>query len=151
MSDRTVRLAMIVLGVIGLGVAGYLTYTHYAGVNPVCSLSHGCEKVQSSSYSKLAGVPVAAIGLGGYLLILATLLAPDTEDMRLVAVALTVVGFGFSAYLTYRELASIHAICQWCVGSALIMTLLAILAAARVLRGPGHPPGPTLREPAPMV
>ena len=135
MSDRRLWIGMIVLSVLGLGVAGYLTYTHYAGINPVCSISHGCEIVQHSSYSKLAGIPVAVLGLAGYVAMLATLLAPSSENARLATVAVAVSGFGFSAYLTYREVFTIHAICQWCVSSAIIMTVLAGLAITRFLRG----------------
>jgi len=126
---------MLALAVLGLGVAGYLTYTHYANVQVPCSITHGCEQVQHSSYSKLAGVPVALMGLIGYVAILASLLAPVGESTRLATVAFTTVGFGFSAYLTYRELFSIHAICEWCVSSAIIMTVLVCLASWRFLRG----------------
>ena len=48
---------MIVLAVIGLGLASYLTYVHYSGIKPACSLGGSCEKVQTSAYSHLAGVP----------------------------------------------------------------------------------------------
>ena len=62
---------MIVLTVLGLGVASYLTYVHYAGIKPVCTAEgNRCTKVQTSRYSKLAGVPVALIGLIGYVAIL---------------------------------------------------------------------------------
>ena len=71
--------------------------------------------MQTSLYSELAGVPVALIGLLGYIAILASLLVRGSETARLATVALTLVGFGFSAYLTYRELFSIHKICEWCV------------------------------------
>lgn len=133
--DRTLRLVMIVLATIGLGVASYLTYTHYAGLKVACSFGGQCETVQESSYAKLVGVPVALIGLIGYVFILGALAAPVNETSRLALVAFTVVGFAFSAYLTYRELFSIHAICQWCVSSAVIMTVLAGLSVARFLRG----------------
>ena len=53
---------------------------------------------------------------------------------RLAGFGLALIGFGFSAYLTYRELFTIKAICQWCVGSAIVMTALMILTAIRVLR-----------------
>ena len=53
-----------------------------------------------------------------------TLLLPDSETTRFATVALTLGGFGFSAYLTYREIFSIHAICEWCATSAVIMTIL---------------------------
>ena len=135
MSSRALRIAMIVLAVIGLGVAAYLTYVHYAGVKPACTAGESCTKVQTSVYSKLAGVPVALIGLLGYVAILGSLLAPESENSRLVTTGLTLVGFGFSAYLTYRELFSIHAVCEWCASSAVIMTVLVILSVWRFLRG----------------
>ena len=133
--DRALWIAMLVIAVIGTGVATYLTYIHYAGLHPLClSGGGGCEKVQSSTYAKLAGVPVAVIGLVGYVAILATLLFWRGENGRLAAVVLTLIGFGFSAYLTYREIATIKAICQWCVSSAIMMTLLMLLAMVRYLR-----------------
>jgi uncharacterized membrane protein len=126
---------MIALTAIGLALASYLTYVHYAGIKPACTAGESCTKVQTSVYSELAGVPVALMGLIGYVAIMASLLAPENETSRFATVALTVIGFGFSAYLTYRELFSIHAICEWCVSSAIILTLLMCLAIWRFLRG----------------
>jgi uncharacterized membrane protein len=138
--DRHLRLAAIVLAVLGLGVAAYLTYVHYEDIRPVCGLGGDCVKVQTSEWSKLAGIPVAVLGLIGYAVILASLFVPGEE--ALIAGALTsLIGFGFSAYLTYRELFTIDAICQWCVASAIIMTLLAALTTARLLRAPGDQRG----------
>lgn len=130
---------MIVLAIVGLGVASYLTYVHFAGIKPACTAGESCTKVQTSVYSKLAGVPVALMGLIGYIAILGSLLAPENETSRFATLAFTVAGFGFSAYLTYRELFSIHAICEWCASSAVIMTILMLLAVWRFLRGE---PGP---------
>jgi uncharacterized membrane protein len=135
MSQRTLRIVMVVLATVGLGVASYLTYVHYSGAPPVCSAGGSCLKVQTSIYSKLAGVPVALMGLIGYVAILGSLLAPEGETSRFATLAFTVAGFGFSAYLTYRELFSIHAICEWCASSAGIMTILMLLAVWRFLRG----------------
>lgn len=126
---------MIGLTLLGLAVATYLTIAHYSGGATICPLHGGCETVQHSKYSQLAGIPVALIGLIGYVLILGVLQMPATETTRLIAVLLTVGGFGFSAYLTGRELFSIRAICPWCVSSAIIMTVLACLAVWRFLRG----------------
>ena len=125
------RRVMLVLAIIGLGVATYLTIIHYAGINPACTAGQSCVKVQTSVWSKVDGVPVALLGLIGYVGIVASLLAPDREETRLATLGLTLVGVGFSAYLTYRELFSIHAICEWCVSSAVILTLLFIGAAIR--------------------
>jgi len=137
MSRRTVRIAMIVLAVIGLGIASYLTYVHYAGIKPACTAGESCTKVQTSIYSKLAGVPVALMGLIGYIVILASLLVRETETSRLATLVFTLAGFGFSAYLTYRELFSIHAVCEWCATSAGIMTILTLMSVWRFLRGDG--------------
>jgi uncharacterized membrane protein len=142
------RRVMIGLAVIGLGVAIYLTVVHYVGFQALaCVGGHGghssCQTVQSSVWSKLAGIPVALLGLIGYILILGSLLFPDREESRLATMGLTIVGFGFSAYLTYRELFSIHAICEWCVSSAVILTLLLIGSVTRYLLGdpvPGASP-----------
>ncbi len=136
MSNRTLRIVMIAITTIGLGVASYLTYVHYSGEPPLCSTTHNtCLKVQTSVYSELAGVPVALIGLIGYITILGSLLIPEGEESRFATMGLTVIGFGFSAYLTYRELFSLHEICEWCVSSAIMMTILACLGVFRFMRG----------------
>jgi uncharacterized membrane protein len=127
---------MLVLAVVGVGVATYLTYVHYAGIKPACTAGESCVKVQTSQWSKLDGVPVALIGLIGYVVILSTLLLRDREETRLATLGLTLIGFGFSAYLTYRELFSIHAVCEWCASSAVIMTILLGCAVARYVRTP---------------
>ena len=126
------RLASAALAVAGLGIAGYLTAVHYAGGSPACAIAHGCEVVQQSRYAELAGVPVALLGLLGYAAILASL-ARDGETARTVTAFLALAGFGFSAWLTYVELARLDAICSWCVASAACMTALAALAVTRML------------------
>jgi uncharacterized membrane protein len=127
------RLITQVLALVGVGIAGYLTYVHYTGLTPVCAISHGCETVQSSQWADLAGVPVALLGLISYVVILACSFARGERGL-LGGYALTVVAWAFSMYLTYRELFSIHAICSWCVSSAIVLTLLAIVGTVRVLR-----------------
>lgn len=133
MSDRVVHRVLLVLTLIGIGIAGYLTYIHYRGFDPICAVGHGCEKVQNSEWAKLAGVPVPLIGLLGYVGIFGSLLFRG-ELARLATAGMAYVGFAFSMYLTYREIFTIEAICQWCVGSAVVMTLIAIFATVRVLR-----------------
>jgi uncharacterized membrane protein len=132
-TDRRLRIAILVLSVIGIGVAGYLTYVHYEGLKVLCLSSGGCETVQASRYAKLDGVPVALLGLLGYVGILGSL-AIRGETGRIAGFAIALIGFGFSMYLTYRELFTIKAICQWCVSSAVLMTVLVVLTAIRVLR-----------------
>jgi uncharacterized membrane protein len=134
-SDHALRTAGLVLAVLGVLVAGYLVYVHYAGVEPVCNIAHGCHKVQTSAYAKLAGVPVALLGLIGYVVILGALVVRG-ETARMIAALTALIGFGFSMYLTYRELFTIDAICQWCVASAILMTGLAGVCTWRLLREP---------------
>jgi uncharacterized membrane protein len=142
------RRAMTVLALLGVALATYLTIVHYAGLKPACTAGQACVKVQTSQWSELAGVPVALIGLIGYIVILGALLAPDREETRLAVLGMTMVGFGFSGYLTYRELFSIHAICEECATSAVIMTILLICAVYRYLTT--NDEGEPVAEPAPL-
>ena len=131
----TLRAATAVVALIGLGIATYLTIVHYAGGSPVCAIAHGCETVQKSHYSKLFGVPVALLGGLSYLGILTTL-ARDGENWRTAGAVIAIVGAGFSGWLTFVEVFKLHAICIWCVGSAICMALLVILTVTRMLRTP---------------
>ena len=136
------RRATAAVALAGLGIAAYLTIVHYTGAAPACAIAHGCEVVQSSAYAKLAGIPVALLGLLGYAAILASLVRDD-ETARTVTALLALGGAGFSAWLTYVEVARLDAICIWCVGSAVCMVLLAGLSVARLLSAPApRPTGP---------
>jgi uncharacterized membrane protein len=133
-SDGQLRLAAAALGLAGLAIAIYLTVVHYDHSSPVCvGGGGGCEKVQSSDYAELAGVPVAVLGTIGYALILASLLVPGDAG-RFAGALLGLVGVGFSVYLTYLELFVIDAICQWCVASAVVMAALAAVTVIRFAR-----------------
>ena len=125
---------MLLVAVLGIGLTAYLVYVHYSGAKPACTSGQSCLKVQTSVWSKLDGVPVALIGLLGYIGIFLSLLAPDREEMRLGVFAMALIGFGFSAYLTYREIFSIHAICEECVSSFVLIAILLGLAITRYVR-----------------
>ena len=133
------RAAAIGVALAGLGIATYLTVVHYTGAAPACAIAHGCEVVQSSAYAKLAGVPVALLGLAGYVAILAGLLR-DGEVARTATALTALVGAGFSLWLTYVEVFRLEAICIWCVGSAVCMVALAGLTIARLLSAPAAAP-----------
>ena len=141
MSARRLTFAVAGLSVLGAAIAAYLTWVHFAELQPYCvGGGGGCERVQSSPYAKLAGVPVAVVGIGGYLAVLASLALAD----RSVTAFLALVGAGFSAYLTYLELAVIDAVCQWCVASAVVMTAVAAASVARLLDVREIPDDPVL-------
>ena len=127
------RRAIAGLALFGLAISAYLTWVHYADVKPVCTGISDCEKVQTSDYAELAGIPVAVLGIVGYASILASL-----RLRAEVTVLLAYVAVGFSAYLTWAELFKIDAICQWCVASAIITFVIAVLATVRALGAPLH-------------
>lgn len=126
---------IVIAAVIGLGVAGYLTYEKFSGSGLVCwGGSQECEIVQNSPYSQIGPIPVAAVGLIGYLMFLVVtalqLRAVLLEQRRTLAglnFGLALGAFLYSLYLTYLELFVIEAICTWCVISAILVTLILIL------------------------
>ena len=129
-------LAGMALAAVGTLIAGYLTYVHFAGIDPVCTGGGGCATVQASEWSELAGLPVALLGLLGYLGILGALLAWPGESGRLAVLVAAWGGLAFSAYLQYRALVTVEATCVWCIASALTMGLLTLAATARYLVAP---------------
>jgi len=123
--------------VLGIGVATYIVIADSGGGTPKCLAGgSGCETVAHSHYSHIAGVNIAVFGIAGYILLLASALVPGDAG-RFSGFLVGLVGFGFSAYLTYLELFVINAICQWCVGSAVLMALSLIVAAARAFKYTG--------------
>ena len=129
MTERRLRTAIAALAVLGAGIAAYLTVAHLTHTQVAC-VTGGCETVQSSKYSELVGVPVAAIGLAGYALIGAT--AGFRSDVaRVTGAAAALAGFVFAVYLIYVQIGVIGAVCQWCLTSDV---LLALLVAATFLR-----------------
>jgi uncharacterized membrane protein len=128
------RAAIAATATLGLAIAAYLTVVHYAHTSPICSTG-GCEQVQRSSYAKLGGVPVALLGLLAYAAIIATTARRGVE-VALAGAVIALAGAGFSAYLLWAQIARIHAICQWCIGSDVVMGCLVVLCAWRLLREP---------------
>jgi uncharacterized membrane protein len=141
MTDRRLRVLQIVLALVGLGAAIYLTYTKYAHEG-VCGVSAGCTIVQNSPWSELYGIPVSVLGVLGYVGILGALLvAPQRNDLvRLSLVVMSGVGFLFSLFLMYRAYVTLDAFCPFCTTSAVVMTLLAITSVVRFVLGPGPLP-----------
>jgi uncharacterized membrane protein len=130
-SERTLRAAAGVIALVGIAVAVYITIADSGGGHPLCVAGgSGCETVADSSYSHLFGVNVAVFGIFGYVVLFGAALAPGDAG-RFAGLLTALVGFGFSAYLTYLELFVIDAICQWCVASAVLMTMMLIVNSAR--------------------
>jgi len=134
--DRKLRLTLLILSGVGIGVATYLVYVHYAGIKPICAVSGGCELVQKSKWSVFLGIPVANIGLAGYIAVFGSLLIFKGELNRLVPMGIILIGFAFTCYLKYAEFFLVKAVCIWCVASAVIMLLLSIVSVWRYVRAP---------------
>ena len=128
------RWAILALAIVGAAIAAYLTYVHYADVAPICTTG-GCEKVQRSSYAKIAGVPVALLGLFAYLVIAATTLWRGVVAATVGAV-LALGGVAFSGYLLWAQLGPVGAICQWCLGNDVVILLVAVLSVVRLATEP---------------
>ena len=132
-SEGTLRRGVAFVATLGVGVAAYIAIAEAGGGTPVCLAGGGgCEAVANSSHSHLAGVNIAIFGVVGYLAILLTAFFVG-DPARFAGFALSLGGFGYSVYLTYLEIFKIEAICQWCVASAVLMTILFVLNAARLI------------------
>lgn len=138
-SEDNLRRAIAFVAALGLGVATYIAIADSGGGSPVCLAGgHGCATVAKSSYSHVAGVNIAIFGIFGYVLLLAS--AFFRNDLaRFGGFAVALGGFGYSVFLTYLELFVIDAICQWCVVSAILMTVLFAVSAVRMVRYVGTP------------
>jgi uncharacterized membrane protein len=134
-SERQLRQAVAALGLLGAAIAGYLTVTWAADVAPVCTTGW-CATVQSSKYAELVGVPVAALGLGAYLAIVATALRAGPAPAAIGA-ALALAGVAFSAYLFVIQAFVLEAFCLWCLLSDAVMLVLVVAAVLR-LRAAGR-------------
>jgi uncharacterized membrane protein len=135
------RMGAALMSLLGLFVSAYLYLYKIGRIGALACGSGGCETVQTSQWSRFAGVEVALIGLLGYaaLFVVAMIaLQPAPVGRRWPAdllAALAAGGVLFTAYLTYLELFVIRAICRWCVGSGAIIVsvlILALLARRRV-------------------
>ena len=127
-------LAIPLLSVAGLGVALYLTYVEATSARAICGPVGDCNAVQSSPYAKLFGfLPVGLLGAFGYIAMLAAWGWQRWRSDRLARLAgpslfaMALFGTVFSIYLTYLELFVIHAVCIWCLTSAVLMALLVLL------------------------
>ena len=128
------RMASALLSLCGVLLAAYLYLYKTGRIGTLACGSGSCEMVQFSSYAQVFGIVVSLIGLAGYLVLLALAVAglQSAPDQRTAPVRTLLIlaggGVAFSAYLTGVELFVLHAICRWCVGSAVIITLIFLAA-----------------------
>ena len=147
---RRAVLLTLPLALLGLGVSVYLTYEHYSTSATLACPDTGavnCVKVTSSSYSELAGVPVALLGLLYYVGVVALCLPvawratnPWVSRLRIAALA---AGVAFVVYLVWAELFRIDAVCLWCtvvhVSTVVLFSVVVLLAALAPAAGEDQP------------
>ena len=139
--EGLLRILAGIVGLVGLGIAIYITVNEVRGELVSCGTGGGCETVLTSRYAEVMGVPLYWFGVVGYISILgANLISGDRG--RLLAFVLSFFGFGVSAYLTFLQYVVIENICVWCRGSAIAMTILFLLCLARLLIYYGTDPDP---------
>lgn len=131
----TRRMWLAVLSLAGAFIAAYLTLYHFGYIGTLaCTGSEGCSTVQASRWARLMGLPVATWGLGYYLTVLALAVVgmqerlAESRGLSLGLLLLTGWGAVFSAWLTYLEAGPIGAWCLWCIGSAVVATLLFVVS-----------------------
>jgi uncharacterized membrane protein len=133
------RILGMLLAVAGFIISSYLSYVKLADAELVCvkSSSLDCSAVQDSVYSEIAGIPIAILGMGAYFGLFALLALESRLELvdlygRSLLFLMTLVGVLYSAYLTYIEAFVLEKWCQYCVGSAMIMVALFVIAGIRV-------------------
>ncbi len=140
----TKRMIVAALALAGIFLASYLLLYKLGMIGALTCSVGSCETVNTSKWAKFLGLPVAGWGVAWYLAAFILALAGVQERFagsRTISIALvthTATGLLFSAYLTWLELFVIHAICQWCVVSAILVLLIFIIAVLD-LREVGHP------------
>lgn len=133
--------AMPILALVGVAIAGYLTYVETHTISAVCGPVGDCNIVQSSPFAWVLGVmPVGLLGVLGYLAILAAWLWGRLRDdwlarlTPIVSFGMTLLGVLYAVYLTYLEPFVIGAVCLWCLASSVIITLLFLLSLRPMLQ-----------------
>tara|TARA_B100000745_G_scaffold268202_1_gene194159 strand:- start:1355 stop:1831 length:477 start_codon:yes stop_codon:yes gene_type:complete len=123
--------AAVILAFVGLTNTFYLVQAHTTGTPLNCSLLDGCNAVAASPYSTVLGVPLASWGVlfyFGIFVLAATMLMVRARTLSHFFVFGTAVGFLFSLYFTYLQFFVIEAVCMYCMFSAILSTLLLIVA-----------------------
>ena len=134
------RMTAAVLSLAGFFVSAYLYLYKIGRIGTLACGSGGCETVQQSPWSRFAGVEVSLLGMAGYAGLLGVSLAalqPGLAARRWPTSLLLVLaglGVAFTGYLTFLELFVIHAICRWCVGSAVIILAIFVVSLREYLR-----------------
>ncbi|HEU0054649.1 MAG TPA: vitamin K epoxide reductase family protein, partial [Longimicrobium sp.] len=131
---RGTRVGILALSVLGLLVSGYLSAYKLGFIDKLTCQVGSCDRVQNSPWAQFLGLPVSLWGMGAYLTLIALAAAGLTRKwggsrwVPIGLVTVSTVGILFSAWLTWLEAFRIHAWCQWCVISAILITIIFLLS-----------------------
>ena len=139
--SKRLRQITIALTIIGLLVSIYMTIYKLTNNESMCIGSSGCSEVNASRYSEINGIPVAVLGVVGYAAILALLFLEQRpgfiqENASLLFFGISLIGFLFTLYLIYLEIALIKAYCPFCLTSQAVMIVIFIISVIRLARQP---------------
>lgn len=139
--DKRLKQITVALSVIGLLVSIYMTIYKVTSNEAMCVGSSGCSEVNASRYSEVNGIPVAVLGVVGYAAILALLFLEERsgffqENGTMIFFGISLVGFLFTLYLIYVEVALIKAYCPFCLTSQAVMSVIFIISVIRLIRQP---------------
>jgi uncharacterized membrane protein len=139
--DKRLRQITIALAILGLLVAVYMTVYKITNNASMCIGSSGCSEVNGSRYSEINGIPVAVLGVLGYAAILALLFLEQRpgifqQNGTMMFFGISLLGFLFTLYLIYVEVALIKAYCPFCLTSQAVMTIIFIISVIRLIRQP---------------
>jgi uncharacterized membrane protein len=132
---KKLDLAALIIAMIGLSVSCYLSIVKLTNQDVLCFQGMGdCQVVTSSAYSVWRGIPIAYLGVVGYILILGLMFLNhqqkhESSSIMLALFGITAFGALYSLYLTYLEFFIIHSVCPWCLVSASAMLLLFVYSA----------------------
>jgi uncharacterized membrane protein len=135
--NKTLSSVILALILIGIGVAGYLSFVATSGTEAVCGPVGDCNTVQASEYSHIFGmIPNGILGLIGYFgMLVAWVIARRSSTVKdyanLALFGFALFGTAFSIYLTFLEPFVIGATCLWCLSSAVIVTAIMLLSVDR--------------------
>ena len=139
--DKRLSQLLMAFIVVGFLVSVYMTIFKLTSNEKMCVGSKDCSVVNASRYSEVNGVPVAVIGMGGYASLLAVLLLERRpgffkDNGTLIFFGISLVGFLFTVYLVFVEIALIKAYCPFCITSQVSMTIIFILSVVRLIKQP---------------
>lgn len=139
--NKRLSQAAIALTIIGLLVSIYMTIYKITSNDNMCIGSKDCSVVNASRYSEVNGIPVAVIGVAGYLALLAVQALERKpgffqQNGTMIFFALSVTGFLFTLYLIFLEVALIKAYCPFCITSQAAMTLIFVISVIRLIKQP---------------